>query len=293
MSRKTERNSLFSYVFYPGTVGLSMMGVIGLLQYLEPETLVWMPLMISIPLVIFLLLVERRFPYDSEWNINRGDFVGDLGQTFVTLPVAGRLIEFVLEWVLGIFIVTNYSLAPKFQFSGIGMEVIHFVGVLLASEFCYYWAHRWSHKWSKLWNFHRVHHGAERVYWANSGRFHFVDALWGSFAYMLPIIVLGGNSNVGVYVISFSLVTGYLEHVNVAFTGGWLNYVFNTAQLHRWHHSEMESESNSNFGKALIVFDLIFGSYYLPNNKVVKNVGIENEKVPTTFWAQWKYPFVS
>jgi len=92
-----------------------------------------------------------------------------------------------------------------------------FVLTLLAGEFCYYWMHRITHRVPKLWNLHEVHHSAERVYWANSGRFHFFDAILRNFAYLLPLILLNTSEYLMEMILVFSRITGFLEHVNINF----------------------------------------------------------------------------
>jgi sterol desaturase/sphingolipid hydroxylase (fatty acid hydroxylase superfamily) len=39
------------------------------------------------------------------------------------------------------------------------------------------------------------------------------------------------------------------------------------AELHRWHHSRKMSESNRNYGSNVIVWDLLFGTFYWPRDR--------------------------
>ena len=102
---------------------------------------------------------------------------------------------------------------------------LSFLITLLLCEFCYYWTHNFSHRFPLLWKPHQIHHGSERVYSGNSGRFHLLDAALGGIAYFLPIVLLDPTGEVIVLVISFSAVTGFMEHVNIDFKGGVLNKV--------------------------------------------------------------------
>jgi len=43
---------------------------------------------------------------------------------------------------------------------------------------------------------------------------------------------------------------------------GVLNYLFNTPGLHRWHHSRDQREGNKNYGENLMIWDLIFRTYF-------------------------------
>ncbi|MGD8323133.1 MAG: sterol desaturase family protein, partial [Gammaproteobacteria bacterium] len=47
----------------------------------------------------------------------------------------------------------------------------------------------------------------------------------------------------------------------------WLNHFFVTPELHRWHHSAQVPKGHRysvNYGVGFILWDRIFGTYYLP-----------------------------
>jgi sterol desaturase/sphingolipid hydroxylase (fatty acid hydroxylase superfamily) len=43
--------------------------------------------------------------------------------------------------------------------------------------------------------------------------------------------------------------------------------LFSMAELHRWHHSRVLEEANSNYGNNIILWDLIFGTFYHPKDR--------------------------
>ena len=63
--------------------------------------------------------------------------------------------------------------------------------------------------------------------------------------------------------------------------------------LHRWHHSKLIEESNRNYGNNLIVWDLLFGSWFLPKDRRVGDLGLINRNYPLDFASQMKTPFIS
>ena len=105
------------------------------------------------------------------------------------------------------------------------------------------------------------------------------------------MLLLGASEEAIVIAMTLSLVTGFLEHANIDFKAGVLNYVFNTAELHRWHHSVVMKESNSNYGKVLSFWDLCFGTFWFPGGKDVSEVGVKGEAIPASFMKQLVYPF--
>ena len=73
---------------------------------------------------------------------------------------------------------------------------------------------------------------------------------------------------------------------------GPLNYVVSGPELHRWHHSEISAESNCNYGNNLILWDMLFGTRWLPADREVGPLGLRNRAYPLGFLAQMRTPFV-
>jgi sterol desaturase/sphingolipid hydroxylase (fatty acid hydroxylase superfamily) len=282
---------LLQYIYYPflliATVVVTVLGS----KLLDP---LFFPL-IPFGLIVFFLPVfiygERFLPYRKEWNGIRADTKSDFLRTIVVLPVGLKSAEFLMPLL---FFYPVYwlqdSVGTLDTYLNYGL-VTQTIVLLLACEFVYYWFHRASHEIAVLWQFHAVHHGAQRVYWMNAGRFHLVEAFLSGVAYFIPVLFLAPQPEVAIMVISISSITGFLEHINVDFRAGWLNYIFNSAQLHRWHHSRIIKESNTNYGKVLVVWDILFRSYFLPKNRQVGDVGTHENDVPEDFIGQAKYPF--
>ena len=77
--------------------------------------------------------------------------------------------------------------------------LIQLVFALLICEFFFYWVHRICHRTPVLWSLHSVHHGAGRVYWANSARFHPLDACLDLIFYFLPLRSFGSTARCDCY----------------------------------------------------------------------------------------------
>ena len=90
----------------------------------------------------------------------------------------------------------------------------------------------------------------------------------------------------------FYAVNGFFQHSNCDVRLGPLNYIVSGPELHRWHHSEFAEESDTNFGNNLIIWDLLFGSRFLPANREVGRLGLVNRDYPSGFLAQMKSPFL-
>ncbi len=64
-----------------------------------------------------------------------------------------------------------------------------------------------------------------------------------------------------------------------------------SAETHRWHHARDPKTASCNFSNTTIVWDLLFGTWYLPKGKPVDEIGIMDRAYPKGFWAQMLAPF--
>ena len=88
----------------------------------------------------------------------------------------------------------------------------------------------------------------------------------------------------------FSVINGLFKHCNIDLRLGPLNWIFSMAELHRWHHSKVLVEGNTNYGENLMLFDQLFRSYFNPARRPPKDIGIRHP-MPETFWGQLRAPF--
>jgi sterol desaturase/sphingolipid hydroxylase (fatty acid hydroxylase superfamily) len=71
-----------------------------------------------------------------------------------------------------------------------------------------------------------------------------------------------------------------------------ISYVINSPAFHRWHHALDISGGTKNYAGLFPIYDVIFGSYYLPHHRPAA-IGIEHDDVPSTCAQQLLYPFRS
>jgi ornithine lipid hydroxylase len=84
---------------------------------------------------------------------------------------------------------------------------------------------------------------------------------------------------------------GFFQHCNIELRYGFLNYIVGSAETHRWHHSRIPRESNANYGNTVIVWDLLFGTWFLPRERSVHELGLQDPAYPKSFWALMRAPF--
>ena len=245
----------------------------------------------TIPVFICLagiLLLETKFPYRKEWSANLSDFKTDLSFLVVVQGIAPKILGLAVGLLLA-----QSDFNPE-TFDGIWPKNWSILGqtilLILLADLLRYWLHVAAHKNPVLWKFHSIHHQPKKLYSVNVTRFHptekFVQFLFDT----LPFILLGVSAEVIACYFVFYAINGFIQHSNINLKFGFLNYIISTSELHRWHHDEDKDVGNCNFGNNLIVWDLLFGSFYLPRYKASRKVGIKGVE-PSGFLEALRLPY--
>lgn len=237
-----------------------------------------------------VLLHEAAHPYRRQWRPNASTVRADIA-FMLTVQVA-------LPYLLSITIVLGAAgwLAGR----GLAAERIwpqHWplaaqaALLLLAADLPRYWLHRACHRFRPLWRLHAVHHSVAGLYWLNVGRFHPLEKAAQFAVDTLPFALLGvGPDALALYFV-FYAANGFYQHSNCAVRLGPLNYLVSGPELHRWHHAANPRQANANYGNNLIVWDILFGTRFLPEGREVGRLGLANRRYPGGFLAQLATPF--
>jgi len=161
---------------------------------------------------------------------------------------------------------------------------------LVLSDFMMYWIHRIFHG-QKMWRYHAVHHSAEYVDWTTAYRFHPVNLWLDSFLVDAVMLFLGTPMLVLALLAPFNSVTAAYVHANLNWTLGPLKYVFASPVFHRWHHTLPDQGGDKNFGSTFSLWDVLFGTFYMPAGQLPERYGIDDPAFPESFGGQLVYPF--
>ena len=127
-----------------------------------------------------------------------------------------------------------------------------------------YLQHVLSHRIPVLWAFHKVHHTDRDLDVTSALRFHPIEILF-SMAYKIIWVIALGPSVAAVIIFEVLLNgSAMFNHANLRLPL-WLDKTLRlfivTPDMHRVHHSVIESETNSNYGFCLSIWDRLFRTY--------------------------------
>lgn len=288
---KTYRTGIVPWLVYPAVISYGLLLHVALIYHLGVPIIAGTYMSI-ISVALIVIVFERVMPHRLSWHPLSTDIKNDAVYMVLIQLMLPKLVGIgFLLWIVTPIQTLDLSLSQWWphHWSVASQAIL----MLLSADFFRYWLHRLAHTNKILWRLHAVHHSPRKLYWLNVTRFHPLEKPLQMVFDVLPFLFLDVNENVIAAYFVFYSMNGFFQHANIHLKFGWLNKVISTSELHRWHHSKLPSESNTNYGNNFIIWDLIFGSYFLPQNKRVNELGLKYAFYPDTFFGQIKAPFIS
>ena len=241
------------------------------------------PLLFLLLGLIVLVPLERLMPRHRQ-NVLRRGLAVDLVHVMITgllafLPV--MLLFPLLEPVRPQSLVMLLS----------GLPLVALIALaFLTQEFLIYWGHRLSHEVPLLWRFHAVHHSSEQLDWVAGERRHPVDGAFMAFFVGVPLMLLGFDLVDLLWLGVFNSLWDMTIHANLGWRLKFMKGLWVTTEYHHWHHVVDKAIRNRNYAGALPLFDWIFGTYFLPADKLPRGYGIDTP-MPNSYLGQLIQPF--
>ncbi|MDJ0629606.1 MAG: sterol desaturase family protein [Rhodobacter sp.] len=163
--------------------------------------------------------------------------------------------------------------------------------IVVATDFCKYWAHRLHHETRFLWPFHAVHHSAEVLTPLTLARAHpmetvvrnlIVSIVVGLVQGLLLFLLIGeidiltvGGANILYFL--FNLLGANLRHSHIWLSYGYVaEHIFISPAQHQIHHSVAVEHHNKNYGSIFALWDWAFGTLYIPDAQEDLTFGVSN-----------------
>ena len=232
--------------------------------------------------------LEQLFPQNDQ-TIFRAEYREDLFYYLVSSMLV-QILTF-LTFLPANMLKATLPLADVRAWVGALPFVVQFFAIMFLTDLVQYVVHRCFHRYPRLWRFHAVHHSARSMDWIAGARMHFIEILILRSTTVIPMFVLGFHeSAINAYVFAVYLSSTFI-HSNVNWRFPLVEQIFVTPRFHHWHHGIEQEAIDVNFAVHFTIFDKLFGTHFLPENRWPAGYGIEGHPVPKGYLKQLKYPF--
>ena len=211
---------------------------------------------------VFLVMagLETAFPRKQRVKPRLSRWMTNFGMVLI----ANLVIRFAIP-------VATIAFAVSMQDQGIGLfnwtDFPAWLEILLAMillDVAIWAQHLAMHFVPVLWAIHRVHHADEDLDASSGIRFHPAEQIL-SLGFKLAVIALLGADPLAVFLFELILnASAMFNHASIRLpeqADRILRIGIVTPDFHRVHHSIHETETNSNFGFCLSVWDRLFRTY--------------------------------
>ncbi len=237
---------------------------------------------------ILLIILERRFPYQSGQALFRDGWWNDM--VFYTLLqsyILGLVIAFLTDMIDQSLHYPRLRLISELS---VGIQLLIF---FIVHDFYIYWFHRWQHHNKYLWRLHEAHHSTKDVDWLSGSRSHPLEILINQSVEFMPMLLLGARPETIILKSMIDAVWGMYIHSNIDVRSGWLQRIINGPEMHRWHHTSSKEAHHYNFSTKLAIWDWIFGTALWRPDEKPKEYGLKSKAFPQSYLSQVLYAFRS
>ena len=181
------------------------------------------------------------------------------------------MIKHVCDWTwdnqIGILNQINLPIAYSFV-----------LAIVLIDLWQYIW-HRLNHQVAFLWKFHQVHHADKDMDASTGLRFHPIEIIYSNFIRIsiIPLIGLQLDHLLVYEVLLLPIIL--FHHSNIKLNekiDKILRIVTVTPHMHRLHHSDIQSETDSNYASVFSIWDRLFKSYTMRPIEQAFNLGLDD-----------------
>ena len=160
------------------------------------------------------------------------------------------------------------------------------VFALLVSTFVldlfFYWFHRTLHESPVLWQTHMLHHSDENMNMLTAKRGHVFEGMISPFFITLPMSILFRLPAIEIaYLSMIPQLYLFFAHANIRLGFGPLWWLLISPDYHRIHHSIESRHQNRNYTNWFPVWDILFGTLYLPDKQERPVTGVKDVQVRT------------
>ena len=244
------------------------------------------------------LILERIWPWRTQQKLVRRQFFQDLFWLFFNGHYAGILVAYVAAH----FLVWAVPAAEHAQSLNVlsGQPLwVQCIAFFLLKDLLEWCIHNLLHRVPWLWEFHKLHHSIEELDWIGNFRFHWMEIIVYKSLTYLPLVILGVDGRVILWIAILSTIIGDLNHSNLNISWGPFRYLINSPRMHVWHHMYALPDGRHkgvNFGINLSIWDWLFRTSYWPApnespDQQPEKLGFPDmDEYPRSFIGRFIYP---
>ncbi len=246
-------------------------------------------------LSVLFWLVEYLFCANTAQKKSRKDLQTDLIYWFITPLISKNITRIAIGLLLFVAFQQDMStiktfLADRDTLLSRQPLWVQAIQIVLIGDFIGYWMHRAFHQ-GRLWAFHAIHHSSVSLDWLSSVRLHPVNDLLMRVPQVMVILALGFSPIAIAAYAPFLTFYAIMLHANVGWSFGKFGRIIASPVFHRWHHTAQHEGLNRNFAGLFSVFDVLFGTYFMPQGRLPESFGLAGNSVPEGFAGQMLFPF--
>jgi len=211
---------------------------------------------VLVAMIAWEIIAPRRQILISRWQRWSANFaLSILSMLLMRITIAAAAL-----WAANKGLENNWGLLHIVELP----TVVSFVVSIVLLDLAIYGQHRASHRWKWLWRFHKVHHTDLDFDVTTAIRFHPIE-IFISMCYKVICILIIGADPVAVLIFEIILSSCALfnhSNINIPLAiDKVIRLVLVTPDMHRVHHSVIQSERDSNYGFSISIWDRLFKSY--------------------------------
>jgi lathosterol oxidase len=233
--------------------------------------------------------LERLFALRGDQPVFRRQWVVDLTYFFINSLLVEILTILTLKPALILF---DWARVGSVSHTVTSLPLfVQVPALLLVADFTQYWVHRTFHVMPFLWPFHAIHHSIEEMDWLAGSRLHLIDVIVTRGLTYVPIFVLGFSQQALMVYVFIVAAQATFIHANVRWEFRPVRSLIATPAFHHWHHSAERQAVDKNFAVHTPLWDILFGTYYLPDRWPTAYGLCGRRDVPARWVTQLMYPF--
>lgn len=208
---------------------------------------------------LLLAALERRYPLRPRVLPFGERFRTNLLLALTQLAAAAFVVVPAAEGIRSALGAEAWGLLPALGIAPVAAAVL---GVLLLDASFYLW-HRANHRLTFLWRFHQVHHSDPDLDVTTALRFHFGEVLLSTMLRIAQLLLLGVPAAAFLIYAGAFQAAVLFHHSNLRLPARLdraLSWLIVTPRLHGVHHSQLPTETNSNYSVLTSIWDRLGGS---------------------------------